>query len=141
MPEDDVQVAALTSISIEVGRLVTERSSLLSLIRQSKAAVAALNCRIAECESAAHFFQGERLTTDSSITPSNGSPRVRDLVLEHLFTVGDVGCRVTSIQKHVHSRYPAQIHPKTVGMTLFRLKTEGLVRRHGHAWRIQIATD
>jgi hypothetical protein len=61
-------------------------------------------------------------------------PRIRDIVLDRLREAGVGGSRATQIQNYVESTYSTRIHPKTVGITLFRLSKEGMVRRDGRTW-------
>jgi hypothetical protein len=63
-------------------------------------------------------------------------PRVRDIVLDRLKAAGQKGSKATPIQAYIESTYSTKIHDKTVGMTLYRLARDGLVRRDGHTWFI-----
>jgi hypothetical protein len=63
-------------------------------------------------------------------------PRVRDIVLDRLQEAGAEGSKAAPIQAYIESTYATKIHDKTVGMTLYRLMKEGLVRRDGHTWFI-----
>ncbi len=61
-------------------------------------------------------------------------PPIRDIVLDRLKAAGTKGDRATPIRKFIERVYGGNIHEKTVGMTLYRLAKDGLVRRHGRTW-------
>lgn len=63
-------------------------------------------------------------------------PRVSDLVLDRLKVAGKVGSKAAPIQRYIETTYNTKIHDKTVGMTLYRLQQQKLVRRRGHTWFI-----
>lgn len=65
---------------------------------------------------------------------SRESSRVRDRVLKYLESVGSKGSKAALIRGHLRDVYAQTTHEKTVGMTLYRLLKEGLVRRDGHTW-------
>ncbi|MBS0473038.1 MAG: hypothetical protein JSR60_18355 [Proteobacteria bacterium] len=65
---------------------------------------------------------------------TEGMPKIADIVLERLKMAGKVGLKATSIREHIEQTYHAQIHEKTVGMTLYRLQKAGEVTRDGHTW-------
>lgn len=68
----------------------------------------------------------------------NGSspemPRIADIVLERLRIAGTDGSKAAEIRRHILRTYKADIHEKTVGMTLYRLQKDGKVARDGHTW-------
>jgi hypothetical protein len=64
------------------------------------------------------------------------TPRVRDAVLDQLKQAGVVGRKASSIREYFERTYSRNLHSKTVGMTLYRLLKEGLVRREGRTWFI-----
>jgi hypothetical protein len=61
-------------------------------------------------------------------------PRIRDIVLDRLKEAGESGSKAAPIQAFIQATYGQAIHDKTVGMTLYRLQRENLVRREGHIW-------
>jgi hypothetical protein len=61
-------------------------------------------------------------------------PTIREIALMRLREAGNEGARAKTIREYVQSTYGVEIHEKTVGMTLYRLLKEGLVRREGHVW-------
>lgn len=63
-------------------------------------------------------------------------PRISDVVLDRLKAAGSQGSKASPIQRYIESTYGKKIHDKTVGMTLYRLQKDGLVRRDGHTWFI-----
>jgi hypothetical protein len=65
-----------------------------------------------------------------------GMPRVSDIVLDRLKKAGAKGSKASPIQSYIESTYGKKIHDKTVGMTLYRLAKDEMVRRDGHTWFI-----
>jgi hypothetical protein len=63
-------------------------------------------------------------------------PPIRAIVLERLVAAGDAGLKAADIRKYIEETYSAEIHEKTVGMTLYRLLKDEVVRREGHNWFI-----
>lgn len=63
-------------------------------------------------------------------------PRVSDIVLDRLKEAGKAGTKAAPIQHYIETTYGTKIHDKTVGMTLYRLQKDGLVRRDGYTWFI-----
>ena len=61
-------------------------------------------------------------------------PKIRDAVLGLLGKAGEKGDGATALRKHIEADYHIELHEKTVGMTLYRLSNEGLVRRKGRTW-------
>jgi hypothetical protein len=60
--------------------------------------------------------------------------KIRDVVLERLEAAGGMGSKASAIREFYERAFGKTIHEKTVGMTLYRLQREGLVRREGHTW-------
>jgi hypothetical protein len=67
-------------------------------------------------------------------------PRLGDIILDQLKKAGPSGSKAAPIQKYIETTYGKHIHDKTVGMTLYRLAKEGLVRRNGHTWFVVLET-
>jgi hypothetical protein len=61
-------------------------------------------------------------------------PRIRDRVLEQLKTMGSEGAKAAALRSYLEAAHGIKTHEKTVGMTLYRLLREGLVRRDGRTW-------
>jgi hypothetical protein len=61
-------------------------------------------------------------------------PRIADIVLERLKEAGEDGEKAAAIRRYILATYNADIHEKTVCMTLYRLQKDGEVRRDGHTW-------
>jgi hypothetical protein len=70
----------------------------------------------------------------SPSTTISKRPPIREIVLDRLRGAGAEGKRASAIQKYIERVYGAELHQKTVGMTLYRLAQEGLVRREGRTW-------
>lgn len=61
-------------------------------------------------------------------------PSIRQIVLDRLADAGEGGAKAIDIRKYIETTYSEEIHEKTVGMTLYRLLQDELVRRQGHTW-------
>jgi hypothetical protein len=59
---------------------------------------------------------------------------VRDMVLHLLKEAGAKGIAATAIRKEIETSRGAELHYKTVGMTLYRLSQDKLARREGRTW-------
>ena len=66
--------------------------------------------------------------------PTSKTPRVRDIVLDLLSAAGTNGVKAAAITRYIATTYQAQLHDKTVGMTLYRLSKEKAVHRKGQTW-------
>ena len=71
---------------------------------------------------------------DDNAPSSPEMPRIADIVLEQLRLAGNAGTKAADIRRYILNTYNADIHEKTVGMTLYRLQKEEKVRREGHTW-------
>jgi hypothetical protein len=63
-------------------------------------------------------------------------PTLKEIALSRLKAAGNAGSKAADIREFIQKNYGAEIHEKSVGMTLYRLSEEGLVRREGHTWFI-----
>lgn len=68
------------------------------------------------------------------VPPSRPRPPIKAIVLDRLKTAGDKGSKAAPIRIHIERVYGGEIHEKTVGMTLYRLAQNGIVRREGQTW-------
>jgi hypothetical protein len=59
---------------------------------------------------------------------------VREIVLRYLKNSAVRGAKASDIRQHIETLRGEQLHEKTVGMTLYRLSLDGLVRREGRTW-------
>lgn len=70
----------------------------------------------------------------TELRPSD-MPSICEIVLSRLEAAAEKGVKASAIREYIETTYAAQIHVKTVGMTLYRLeKKEGLARRDGRLW-------
>jgi hypothetical protein len=67
---------------------------------------------------------------------SDGTPpkTVREVILERLEVAGKSGSKASAIREFYERTFGRPIHEKTIGMTLYRLQLDGLVRHEGHTW-------
>ena len=63
-----------------------------------------------------------------------GEETIRDLVLKLARDVAPSPVRAAEIRQQVQKMKGRHLHPKTIGMTLYRLSLEGHVRREGWDW-------
>jgi hypothetical protein len=63
-------------------------------------------------------------------------PRIADIILERLKAAGEEGAKAADIRRYIRRTHKADIHEKTVGMTLNRMQAAGQVRRDGRTWFI-----
>ena len=72
----------------------------------------------------------------SPFTPTVPSlkPSFKEAAIEFLQKVYPRGLKAAHIRALAQSHYGIGAHEKTTGMTLYRLKKEGLVRRNGLYW-------
>jgi hypothetical protein len=64
----------------------------------------------------------------------NSPPTLREFVIDRLKAVGNSGSKASPLREFYERTFGKVIHEKTVGMTLYRLLNEGMVRREGHTW-------
>ena len=72
--------------------------------------------------------------TKQVIKSDRGRPTVREVSLNLLEGAGSTGMKADRIREYLDRTYGLSVHEKTVGMTLYRLSRDGLVRRTGHTW-------
>ncbi len=66
--------------------------------------------------------------------PAPSMPKIKDIVIDRLKAAAEEGTKAAPIQKYITETYSRKIHDKTVGMTLYRLKLEGLAHKRGIVW-------
>lgn len=71
---------------------------------------------------------------DEKESRPSGMPSIRDIVITKLEESGESGSKASAIREYIETTYAANIHVKTVGMTLYRLVKDGLARRDGRVW-------
>jgi hypothetical protein len=69
---------------------------------------------------------------DTELSPE--MPRIGEIILDRLNIAGAEGSKAAEIRRFIFNTYDADIHEKTVGMTLYRLQKDGVVRRDGRLW-------
>lgn len=74
------------------------------------------------------------LHTTTASPPPAKEPRIRDITLECLRAAAPSGMKSAEIRSLLANTHNIKTHEKTVGMTLYRLSTERLVRRSGRTW-------
>jgi hypothetical protein len=69
-----------------------------------------------------------------AVIPPVAAKTIREISLDRLVAAGGSGTKAAAIREFYERTYGKPIHEKTVGMTLYRLQNDGLVRRDGHTW-------
>lgn len=73
-------------------------------------------------------------TSQPVVNTETKTPKIRDVVLDQLRDVAPMGRKAANIRRYYEATYHVDIHPKTVGMTLYRLAADNLVHRKGQIW-------
>jgi hypothetical protein len=97
------------------------------------------NLIIASYKGLRNFFdgdasQGDDVPLDGILDAEEEMPRIADIIMDRLGVAGQQGAKAAEIRRFILSKYDADIHEKTVGMTLYRLQKDSKVRREGHTW-------
>ncbi len=79
---------------------------------------------------AANILLGQTPT----VSRGRGNATVSPLVLQHLRAAYPDGMKVSKLRPLVEADSGQTYHPKTMGMTLYRLQQQGTVRREGRMW-------
>lgn len=75
----------------------------------------------------------------SQTKAKSARPSLREVVLDQL-RQRPSGAKAADLRDYIERTFGEEIHEKTVGMTLYRLSKESLVRRDGHIWFSAAAT-
>jgi hypothetical protein len=74
------------------------------------------------------------VNASASTTAEGDAPRVKDVVLERLQLSFPNGLRASDLRQYYDTAFLTTLHEKTIGMTLYRLSKDELVRREGRLW-------
>jgi hypothetical protein len=76
------------------------------------------------------------LSVEARQDRKHSTPSIAQLILFKLQEFGPVGVKAEPLRQYLKSKFGIETHPKTVGMTLYRLSQEKppLVHRKGHLW-------
>ncbi|MGY3486109.1 hypothetical protein ACVW1C_003992 [Bradyrhizobium sp. USDA 4011] len=61
-------------------------------------------------------------------------PKVKETILERLRLAAPNGLKAAELRQYYENAFSAKLHEKTIGMTLYRLSKDELVRRDGRVW-------
>jgi hypothetical protein len=73
-------------------------------------------------------------TKSTKVVNDQPRPPIRQIIYKQLHSTGKKGMRASELRGYIEENYAGAIHEKTVGMTLYRMMKDGLVRREGHRW-------
>lgn len=71
---------------------------------------------------------------NARVTSNAPTSTASDVILEALQGVFPKPMKAAGLREMIEERLGRTVHPKTTGMTLYRLAKEGQVRREGHNW-------
>lgn len=149
---------ALRTIADKRRDLETQHAEVRALIQREMKRLRAIERELEDCDAASRIFgqqgagdeAGEftagataKITSPRELggAPSPLAPTVpslkpsfKEAAVEFLQKVYPRGLKATHIRALAQSHYGITAHEKTAGMTLYRLKKEGLVRRNGFYW-------
>jgi hypothetical protein len=108
-------------------KLSSIRECMDGIRQQEREALAAL----ADCAAAARTFG---VALDIALPVKVDGPQVKNFVLERLAAVGAVGIKTPVLRQEFKQLTGREVHEKTMGMTLYRLKTDGAAVRRGRVW-------
>lgn len=133
-PLDEAENQIRGAHEVAVARLKRIRENIEALREQERQ----IYLRIKDCEAAGRLFGIEFAPIDRPAKPpSKGSPpNVREFVLSYLSQC-PVGAKSSQIAAAYSEEFRRHLHPKTIGMTLYRLKQDGVVRIDGRVWHNQ----
>ena len=69
-------------------------------------------------------------------TSATRRPSLKDFLLDRLRAAGADGAKAAPLREAFERAFGETIHEKTVGMTLYRMSKDNLVKRDGHTWFI-----
>jgi hypothetical protein len=117
---------------------VERRNALLDQIEEISREVARVNETIVELDRAALVFgiQPADVPKPATPPPARQTPQFKDVVLEFLKAAYPETRKAVDIQAHCERTLGRKFHPKTSGMTLYRLSGDKLVERIGKSnWK------
>jgi hypothetical protein len=81
-----------------------------------------------------HYPKASNGTLPLTAKVENLDGSVREMVLQLLNEAGAKGTTASTVREAIEKSRGAELHYKTVGMTLYRLSQEKLARREGRTW-------
>ncbi len=122
-------LAQLEESAVKMKRLHAEINDIAKSIAELDQAARTFGLRAAE---EAQQPEKPKVVTPPP-TPSKPAPQFKDVALDILREAYPRTCKAADIQEQAEERVGREFHPKTAGMTLYRLSLEGLVERVGRA--------
>lgn len=114
--------------------LLERRKHLLECLRGVRGQIKEVDSQLSDCAAAARALE---IAWDHE--PPKPICSVKDALIGCLGAAGLSGSTVKEMVPIVERELNCNLHPKTCGMTLFRMKREGLVDRkpRSHIWYLQ----
>jgi hypothetical protein len=138
----DWKAAAAKEISERRERLMQRGDQLNRVLERADKRFEAVKREIIELERSAKVLGIPFDDVAEAVAPRlrRGAPQERgekafkDVALSALAYVFPASLRAKQIQEHVQKELDREFHPKTAGMTLYRLSQDNLVRREEADW-------
>jgi hypothetical protein len=124
-------VARIEAAQAMITESEEEKTELLKRIADCSAAARVLDFDLSAAMRAADQSNG--VVMASAVSRANPQP-IREMVLEFAREASPKPVRASEVRKLVEQKRGAPIHEKTIGMTLYRLSRERLMRRDGWDW-------
>jgi hypothetical protein len=149
---------ALEAIADKRRGLEEQHAEVRALIQDEMKRLRSIERELEDCDAASRLFGQHESREDAEEFIDDGKPKVtplrelggapspltqtvpslkpsfKEAAIEFLQKVYPRGLKATHIRALAQSHYGIGAHEKTAGMTLYRLKKEGLVRRNGLYW-------
>lgn len=115
---------------VALARLKQIRETMTAMREQERTAY----LHIKDCEAAGRVFGIEFAPIEQPAKKLGEIINVRDFTISYLENSPD-GAKSGAIAAAYKEQFGRDLHPKTIGMTLYRLKDQELVEREGRVWR------
>ncbi len=149
---------ALEAIADKRRGLEKQHAEVRAFIQNEMKRLRSIERELEDCDAASRLFGQHEAAEDANEGTAGGEPKItsprelggalspstqtlptlkpsfKEAAIEFLQKVYPRGLKATHIRALAQSHYGITAHEKTAGMTLYRLKKEGLVRRNGFYW-------
>ena len=158
LPDEMLRGDALEAIADKRRGLEEQHAEVRALIQNEMKRLRSIERELEDCDAASRIFGQHEAAEDTNEVTAAGQPKItsprelggtpspftqtvpslkpsfKEAAIEFLQKVYPRGLKATHIRALAQSHYGIGAHEKTAGMTLYRLKKEGLVRRNGLYW-------
>ncbi len=158
LPDQMMRGDALRAIADKRRGLEEQHAKVRALIQNEMKRLRSIEHGLEDCDAASRVFGQREGAEDANEFTAGGKPKItpprelggalspltqtvpslkpsfKEAAIEFLQKIYPRGLKATHIRALAQSHYGITAHEKTAGMTLYRLKKEGLVRRNGLYW-------